>query len=228
MNSSSPISSMPPEIYFEIAAMLLPTVLPEDFEPAMYISRKSERDVKALTCVNKSFQSSCASVMQQLRVMISSVRVRRFEELKNEYRSLPSQLGTLPMLMDACLSGSDFLKYTQFSHTYAWNTQTEQDIRDMIALDPSLIQYRLSPIRFAVFAQEATPLLTACLNPRCSVEIVELLLENGADPRESYKTLLGQKSLMKIVEAMADRHDQRRIINLLGTLQAYSEKNCSS
>ncbi|WP_257263103.1 hypothetical protein [Endozoicomonas sp. ONNA2] len=84
-----------------------------------------------------------------------------------------------PMLLDALFTGcslpharSTFDEYTE---------EIEQDIKSMVKLSPQSIHCNFGELRCR---DNVTPLMAACVNPVIPIEIIELLLENDADPKE--------------------------------------------
>ncbi len=187
-------NSIPLEVYVEIAEKLLPAVLPEDFEPAMHMCRKSGRDLKALMCVNRVFRDSCAFSMKKLLSTIAGVRAKRLGGLREEYCSLKVEDSTHPMLLDACVSGLHLFPIVnhEFQHpTYEFNDDTLEDIRLIVELDPSVVFCRTGFFYVHQDIAEVTPIIAAIANPNIPVEIVRLLLSIAGGIEESYRKFDG-------------------------------------
>lgn len=83
-----------------------------------------------------------------------------------------------PMLLDALFTGcslpyadSTFDEYTE---------EIEKDIKAMVKLNPQSIHCNFGELRCRT---NVTPLMAACANPNIPIDIIELLLVNGADPK---------------------------------------------
>ncbi len=195
MSSKLMISAMPLEVYVEVAGHLIPAVLPEDFEPAMHMCLESERDIKALACVNRAFRSACDPIKLKLIHRIGEVRAKRLREFQSEYCSLSVDCGSSPMLLDACLSGLGLLSVDyRVSQKATYSEVTPKvidDIKLMVELDPSLLLCRASRFRVHPFIMDVTPLLAAQLNVSIPPEITGIFLEVIKGEEETYRTFAG-------------------------------------
>ncbi len=187
-------NSIPLEVYGEIAEKFLPAVLPEDFEPAMYMCRKSGRDLKALMCVNQAFRDSSAPIMKKLLGIletISDVRVGRFAELKREYCSLRVEGDVHPMLLDACLSGRrPGIVCGQGMQEATYDKVTPKiikDIKAMVTLAPVLLNCRTAKFRVQAYVYEVTPLLAAAQNKAIPKEVITFFLSKMSGEIETYR-----------------------------------------
>lgn len=83
-----------------------------------------------------------------------------------------------PMLLDALFTGCQ-LPYARSTFD-EYTNEIEKDIKDIVKLNPQSINCNIGELRCRT---NVTPLMAACVNPNISINIIELLLENGADPK---------------------------------------------
>jgi hypothetical protein len=84
-----------------------------------------------------------------------------------------------PLLYDALISG---VRLPFAKHSIKWvDEQVEKDIRDIVRLVPHSLNCNLGELRCR---NGVSPLLVACLNEQVPLDIVALLLENGASVEE--------------------------------------------
>jgi len=115
------------------------------------------------------------------------LQLRKFDHLVNKYTIYNKPYETYrgsgnPYLFDALCSGNGLEQgYPQTFNTYT--PEIENDIREMITHTPKSLS---SWVQLIHPEQESvtcvTPLFAACVNNKIPLEIIELMLEKGANP----------------------------------------------
>ena len=96
-----------------------------------------------------------------------------------KYLFTPENYDRPPILYDALLTGLNI----PFSHSSinVYNEEIHQDIIDIIRLIPGTVTYSYGQLRCR---SKVSSLQVACINPNIDIDIIKLLLKNGANPKQ--------------------------------------------
>lgn len=87
-------------------------------------------------------------------------------------------LDSPPVLLDALFSGLGHLPYIKTSHS-KFTEEIANDVKEIVKQCPSAIHANGASTRVN---DRMTPLAVACMNPGVPVDLIEFLLQNGANP----------------------------------------------
>lgn len=137
--------------------------------------REAGRTVASLARVDRAIRPKCLAILSVLQNLYQ-LATHRYMTYK--YTAYPPIIvgGSILRLFDALMTG---MTVVTMRHTFdKFTDEIHRDIRDMIINVPDIIFHcraRFSSLR------RVTPLVVACVNPRIPLDIVDLLLEEGAD-----------------------------------------------
>ena len=130
-----------------------------------------------------------------------------------KYLFTPENYDKTPILYDALSTGltlpfarSSFDKFTE---------ETYQDIIDIIKLVPNSIKYRFGQLRCR---EKITPLYVACTNSNIPNNIIEILLQNKANPKQSI-VLNGYQ--ISILADLKNNISDKRFLNITNKFEPY-------
>ena len=133
--------------------------------------REAGRTVASLARVDRAIRPKCLAILSVLRHLYQDATRTYMTHKYTAYNSDKSS-----QLIDALMTG---LNVPLAQHTFEDFTDgIHRDIRDMIIHMPDTIRYDGAELRCF---PGVSPLFVACVNPRIQLDIVDLLLEKGAD-----------------------------------------------
>lgn len=128
--------------------------------------------ISNIALANKRFYHACKEKL---------VELKRMSELVLKYHTYNYNQNEFPQLLDAVFTGCT-LPYSDHSIN-EYSPQVEEDIIEIIKLMPSSINCAIGTLRCR---DEVTVLAAACMNFIIPENIIQLLLEKGADPLKQY------------------------------------------
>jgi hypothetical protein len=165
--------------------------------------KRTKFSVVNLALINKRFYYACKEKLHKLK---------RMNELRLKYHVYNHEENEFPQLLDAVFTGCK-LPFGNHSIT-RYNSQVKGDILEIIELMPSSINCNKGFLRCR---EDVTVLAAACFNLQILNEIIQLLLEKGADPFKQYNL---NNNKISILKDMRDEQylERRKIIETFNKL----------
>ena len=142
-------------------------------------------------------------------LQLCSLKERLILQLKQKYSFWEGEEPPF-LLTDALSSGATNLKCSQKKYT----EETEKDIRWIVKLVPKSLHSDLGQ-DFSSYRINMSPLVIACLRPCVSLDIIEFLLKNGADPTHVYYRWLKPIKLSEDIYSFDDKMSVEKIREIL-------------
>lgn len=168
-----------PSIPRDVKNIILNFIEPENFSDGAV--RNCGRDISNLSSVSKEFKGICKEKLETLKKM--DALIKKYPKYNAEYNHFVKDKTSCgnPLLLDALFTGCKLL---YADHTFKKYTQElEEDIKKIIKLMPQSIHCNIGIIRCR---NGVPPLAAACHNDKMPIHMIEFLLENGADPNQTY------------------------------------------
>jgi|GEM_PF-2086045 len=147
--------------------------------------KRKGKAVENISLVNKMFKSICEEKIKILsKIFYLLNKYHKYNDMFKEYHENPQ-------LLDALSTGWERSGKPTFS---VYNQVIGEDIKEIVKLIPESIN---CVTRFLHQRRSGVhPLAVACFNENIPVDIIELLLKNGANPNATYHSGGDQISLL--------------------------------
>lgn len=167
-------------------------------EENLYISLKLQaRDLVGISLVCSQFYSLMKKYMEDYHIALYlSNHYYKYDDCYNYCKKGPG------LLIDALFAGCR-LPFA-YSSKEEYNSTVWKDIHTIVELFPKSIHYDSGQLRCRY---EVTPLMAACINRNIPMDIIELVLANGAD--QNKKILLNNYPI-SILEDLKDNVSDSR------------------
>jgi hypothetical protein len=177
---------------------------------------KKGNHIAAICLINKEFKTLSEYNLKKIIKIFELIKKYNIYQEEYEFWGIGD---FSPILYDAMLTGW-VVPYSKSSFKI-FNNEIKKDVYDMINLMPECIQCKFGQLRCRT---EVTPFIAACYNPNIPMEIVELLLKNGAQPNDGVMVNGNKTNLIKELETTISKYRLNNIINLLTTIKCPDTK----
>ena len=159
------------------------TVSFSQLQPAKVTSagiKSCARQLVNISLVNKKSNQIFSGELATLKKI--NDLVNKYRKYNDDYPSRWKDWKGNPQLLDALFTGCSLLFAESTFKTYT--PEIEQDIKDIIKLTPQSMNCILGTLRCR---DDIPPLAAACFNVNIPLDIVEFLLQQGANPNATLK-----------------------------------------
>ena len=164
------------------------------------------KQIQNISETNRANSELLSPKLNDLKEIVRLIKKYKYYQDDYEYLSRTERgttnvkIGGPPQLLDALFAGCE-LPFAN-SSAQEFNDNLREDINQILKLMPESIHCKFGQLRCRY---EVTPLYAACINPNIPLDIVELLLQKGADPNE--KILLNGGPINSLVDLKNNLED---------------------
>lgn len=167
-------------------------------QPARIISEEiktCEKQLLIISLANTTMKAMCSKRLIDLsRINELVAKYSKYNDIyldPKKYWFYENPKGN-PHLLDALYSGCKLFLVARTFESY--NPEMENDIKDIVKLTPQSINCIIGS---HINRNEVPPLAAACFNVKMPLHIVEFLLQQGANPNATLKTMNGRISIFE-------------------------------